>query len=646
MLETGIYFVQYLIAFAIVNMLLPRILFGHSDRTGLSRFFAGFILMTLVVILMGYVLVLLKLFETITILVVFLLVALGRTFFIKSKKSRKTLFKEITLWIYDYSDGIINLPKLLKKRLSDRKKKIRESMVSLDKTSILNLIVVSSLFLYSLYLRLADAFLHAAPAMSDSYVTLAWIKYIGKNALFHDGIYPQGFHIYQAVLHNFAGTDALYILKFTGPINGALIALGIYFAVSSFLKSKPAGIIAASVYGLFGIFLAAGWERQAATNSQEFAFVFIMPCLYFFYKYYMEKDKQDLLVAGAALTVIGLIHTLAFVYAALGIAILFVFFLFSHRGEMKRRQILGVIGVSLLSSVISLIPFGIGLLLGKRFHGSSVEFALGQSTYITYPILGFMDCAVLAGLALLALSILFSIRKPFVSARVFLLLFGTAAFCLYYFGGVLTNSVLVASRSNDVYALAAPMVIGGGFYCLVLAFTRWKHSEFIISLLCLALVAGAAVVWKPVPIVPYKMEYDSCVEQYLRISKNFRATEWLIVSQEEGYALVLGKGWHLMVQDFLKDYDPAAGTLKINTPHVLIYIEKNIYPTYMRMSSLATIYQRRLEESTDMQQWMATYIKTNGKQEIYFEDDNIVIYHIYEASAQSALTDKVLGPGS
>ena len=303
-----------------------------------------------------------------------------------------------------------------------------------------------------------------------------------------------------------------------------------------------------------------------------------------------------------------------------------------------------MIGSSLLALIISLIPFGIGLLLGKGFHGSSVDFALEQSSNVTFPVLLLSDYVVLACLALLALSILFSLRKPYVSARIFILLFGTATFCLFYFGGVLTDSVLLASRSKDVYALVSPIIIGTGFYCLVLPFTKWKHSEFVISILCAGLIAGAVVEVKPVPIIPYKMEYNSCVEQYIRISKNFHATEWLIVSQEEGYALVLGKGFHMMVQDFLKNYNPAAGPLIINSPNVFIYIEKNIYPSYKNMSTLAAIYERRKTESIEMQQWMATYIKTNGKQEIFFEDSNIIIYHLFQASAQSEISDKVLGP--
>jgi len=654
MFDKGLYFGQYIIAFVIVNMVLPRLIFARSNRTVLSNFFAYFIQMVLLVIVVGYILVILKIFEMVTILCVLLFFIFGRTFANKSKRNHKEMSKEISLWLYDYADGIINLPKLIKRRFSEWTAAVRKSIAELNKTSIVMITASFALFAYSGFLRLYDAFANAAPAMSDSYVTLAWIKYIETNALFHDGIYPQGFHIYQAFLQKFAGLDPLFILKFTGPINGLLIVIGIYFSVSSFLKSKQAGLVAASVYGIFGTFLTESWERQAATNSQEFAFVFILPCLYFFYRYFTEKDKQDLYIGGAALAVIGLVHSLVLAFTLFGgVVLLFAIFV-SENKSFKKQPVWNTIGVVALASVFSALPFGIGYLLGHEFHSSSVDFAVSQSTSVDFPVLILSDYVVIACLFLLVLSVIGNRKKPFVSARVFLLLFGTATFCLYYFVGALTDSVLISSRSNELYSLVSPVIIGAGFYCIIRVFARFKHNEFVFSILCTGLILGACIQASPGPVIPYKMEYNSSVEQYLRISKNYRATEWLIVSQEEGYALVLGKGWHLMTQDFLKGYKPENGELigndsdstKINVPDVFLYIEKNIYPTYKNMDVLKVRYERRVRESAEMKQWIAKYNEINGNQEVYFEDENIIIYHMHQAPAQSEITDRVLGPAN
>ncbi|MBW9234207.1 hypothetical protein JQK62_18440, partial [Leptospira santarosai] len=53
-------------------------------------------------------------------------------------------------------------------------------------------------------------------------------------------------------------------------------------------------------------------ERQAATNSQEFAFVFIFPALYFLIKYVCDKQKEDLKIGLICTAIIGLVHSLVF----------------------------------------------------------------------------------------------------------------------------------------------------------------------------------------------------------------------------------------------------------------------------------------------------------------------------------------------
>ncbi|MHB1485139.1 MAG: hypothetical protein ACYCYI_10800 [Saccharofermentanales bacterium] len=636
MLDKGIYFGQYMIAFAAVNIILPRLLFARPNRTALSNFFSYFAQMVLFVIVLGYILVILKIFEIIAILCALLFFILGRTFIRKSQNNRRKISKEISFWVYDYADGIIVLPKLIKKLFSEWTASTKVKITAMNKTDIISISIVAAVLAYSGFLRIYDAFVNAAPTMSDAYVTLAWIKYIGKSTLFHDGIYPQGFHIYQAMLVKFAGLDPLFILKFTGPVNGLLIVLGIYFAVSGFLKNKQAGVIAAAAYGIFGFYLTGGWERQASTNAQEFAFIFVLPCLYFFYRYLAENNKQDLFTGGAALSVIGLVHSLVFAFTLFGgIILLFTIFI-SERKSFTKLPVLHTIGAVSISTAAAVLPFGIGLVLGYKFHSTSLDFATSQSVEVGYPKLLLSDYVVVVCLSLLILSIIGSIKKPSFSVRIFLFLFGAATLCLYYFGGPLSGSVLISSRSTELYSLISPVIIGAGFSCVMLPLIKFKYSESVFTVICAGLLTAAVILAKPVPIIPYKMEYNSGVEQYLRISKNFRATEWLIISQEEGYAMVLGKGWHLMTQDFLAAYDPKNGDLignrndetEINVPDVFIYIEKNVYPTYKNMSSLEKQYNRRIKESAMMQEWMLEYCEINGKQDVYFEDENIIIYHL------------------
>ena len=91
-----------------------------------------------------------------------------------------------------------------------------------------------------------------------------------------------------------------------------------------------------------------------------------------------------------------------------------------------------------------------------------------------------------------------------------------------------------------------------------------------------------------------------------------------MVSQEEGYATCLGKGWHLMAKDFLETVDPKNPFSEnaIESPYLFIYIEEEPYETYKEMDILQEAYQRRLKESALLKQWVKEYQQVNGDAEI------------------------------
>ncbi len=142
---------------------------------------------------------------------------------------------------------------------------------------------------------------------------------------------------------------------------------------------------------------------------------------------------------------------------------------------------------------------------------------------------------------------------------------------------------------------------------------------------------------KPIIPKPYKMEHESGVAQYLRISKEFTPTTWLIVSQEEGYAIVLGKGWHLMLQDFLTWYDPSTPKLFrkdgdpeefLDNEDIFIYEEKELFRA--EFESLQEIYERRESEYLKLKDWLYEYQKYHDNISVYYEDDVLRIWHIHQ----------------
>jgi hypothetical protein len=645
------YFFVYLVAGLLVYVLIPRLIFVQAGESGADNFFANYTRMTLLVVLLGYFLVLTKLYEFLSVTLLFIFFILRKYYLKKSKTNRLKTFKEIQLWVFDFLEGMVNLPNLLKERI---KKKTHEFQTKpTDKKAAAFTIVLFSLSAtgYALYLRIFDSFVNAAPAMSDAYVTLAWMKYINNRILFYDGIYPQGYYIYQAVLQKFSSIDPLYVLKFTGPISAVLIAGGLYFSVSHFLKCKYSGLVAALSYGLFGMFFTGSWERQAATNSQEFAFLFIMPCLFYFYRYAKERNRTDLWIAFSGLTVIGLVHSLAFVYAVMGMIVLAISFLLNDFRSLKASS-RDVFLSGVASLTVSLVPIAIGLVLGKSFHSASADFFVATESQATVPHLMISDYLSLAGMTIGLIGFLFIRKSKQATALLFLSLFGIASFALYYWGGAVTGSLVIAARARELFSIISPVMVGLVFYLIFQWIQKVDQKERIRMFSVIALTLMMVGWTKPDPIIPYKMERNSNVIQYMRISREYRPTEWMIVSQEEGYAMAYGKGWHLMVGDFMSEYTSSdeiyvgSQTLGERTriPHVFVFLEKELYETYETMKELEEIRQRREQEILELEMWISSYKMLNDNITLYYQDEHLMIYHIYQEEAYEDISSKVLGP--
>jgi len=656
-LTTLFYFFMYLFAVVLVYVLTPVFIFEKSNESFSDVIFSNYIRMTLLVIAVGYILTITKLFEFISIIIVFLFFILRKYFFKKSKIMRIKTSKEIQLWTFDFLEGIVNLPRLFVENVKAKYKELRDREQPSKLATIVTTLVAITVIAGVIWIRIYDSFVHAAPAMSDAYVTLAWMKYINDGNLFHDGIYPQGYYIYQAVAQKFSGIDHIYVLKFTGPLSSALIAASIYFAVTGFLKNRYAGIAAAAGYGVFGFLYTGSWERQAATNSQEFAFLFIFPCLYYLYRYIKQKNKQDLWIAFSALCVIGLLHSFAFAYAALGIAMLGISTLLTDFKGFK-FAVIPIFVSGVLAVVTAFVPIAIGLLKGKSFHSASADFFVASGFEASYPNLITTDYIAVAGIAICILLFLVNIKKENSTAFLFFGLFGASTGALYYYGGVLTSSLLISARSRELFSLISPIMTAICIYGILMLFKKIDKRKLISSFAIAILLISLLYLHKPEPIIPYKMEYDSPVEQYLAISRKFRPTEWLIVSNEEGYAMAYGKGWHLMVKDLLEGFKFSKPSLDedgiliggideditINVPHVFIFFEKKTHETYSIMKELEDIYARRQNERILLRNWIDNYKQNYDTISLFYEDDVLEVYYIYQPEVYEQINEKVLGP--
>ncbi|TYP70094.1 hypothetical protein [Paenibacillus methanolicus] len=509
------------------------------------------------------------------------------------------------------------------------------------------------------YIRFYDAVTYAAPALSDGAVTLAWMKYINARVLFHDGLYPQGFHITLSLLSKFAAIDPLYVLKYTGPLCGVLTAAGFYFVLSRLTGSAFAGIAGAAVCSFGGPFLFGGdWERQAATNSQEFAFVFVFPSLYFLLRYLKTGARPALRTALAGLAAAGFAHTLAFAYAGMGVGVCLIAAMLMK--ETRRWRTIAIAALAAAATAVATYaPIQIGLWLGVPMNTSAAEF-LTSTTVAAIPALTGADKLGLAALAIMAGSLLIGWRRRERRlAEWFALGIGTASFLLYYIAPYLTGSVVLASRTQALWALGICFSAGFAWWSAWRTLGAWRlrpAAEAAAAAVCLLVVAGTLRLG---PIVTYKMDWESMFRQYLRIAGEEPLHTWTMFSQEEGYSLAYGIGWHQYVRTLVDEYDPALPPLtrygqNVPDPNltstVFIVEEKQVFRVPDNLIIYAKLaeerYAKHEEEQRLLADWLRVYSAHHGAPAVFYEDAFIRIRYIERPEAKDKNYRRLWGSAS
>jgi len=616
------------ISFAILFFIMATIMFKEHGEAG-ERFFSRYIKMVFLIIVIGYVFVLIKLYEVITL---FVFITISTMFWRMPAGNRVQSLKEnyskLTMLFYETLDGKFSPLNWANNIVKNKLKTCWKIILAVLKSpsNYLLFAVISG----AAYLRFYDPISHAAPGLSDASVAIAWMKYISERILFHDGIYPQGLHIYDATLRKFAGIDAIYVVKYIGPLNGVLTTIALYFFVQQLTRRKSAGIISAFVFGVLGPFLYLGWERQAATNSQEFALIFVFLAWHFTIRYFNTREKYYLWTTGIALAVMGLVHSLVWAFACFGVVLIALsYFIF---GPLKNfRAILSVALASITSGVISGIPLIIGLLMGKGYHSSSLNY-LTSVMASNIQKLTYLDYAAAVGIVLMTLLLILSRwMKQRPEPLLFAILISIISFLSYIYLGWLTGNTLLIGRIGLLWSVVACLALGIGWHGFITIFIRIKPLEVF---LCLALLIGVTYYYQPMPSAPYKMVHDSMVNQYLRIATEFSPTTWTMVSNEEGYALSLGKGWHMHLWELVDDYIPKAEKIvrKDNPNQVLesedifILIEKVVFEPPLEI--VKPIVDKRKEYYLLMEQWVDDYSSLHNNIEVFYEDEEIKVYHI------------------
>lgn len=595
-LDQFMHIFHYITSLLIILVLLPRLIFLNKYNDGVERIAAEMIKMSFILIILGYLLVIFKLFEVLSI--VFLLFLIGKKIYSIQRKrgSLEESLTHIEALMYDYFEGKYKLRQVISSylfdRYSDLNTMIKESVS--PPLRLVGTIMMLSIILFASSIRFYDLFIHTAPSYGNRYTTLKWIKDIRGNQFLSDGVFPQGFHIFWATIQEFTRIDALYLFNYMGPFIHILIMLSIYFVLSRLLHNRYAGVAGMMVYALLGEYIdPLYWEWQVEADAGTFAYIFIVPTLYFLITYLRGMNPDAFQAFFAGMSVIAFTHPIIFIQLSIGIGII-SFTLYLTKRKIRHASVPKVFLAWSMALGLSLIPILIGVLVGKGVHPAFYQ--LFQSDFENR----FMLTATPS-----VLPIVLSVLAGFVWIAI---------------------SQIVA-RNREM--LEASLL--GGLFIFCLSVTTLQ------------------------PIQPLKIDWDASVTSYLSIAKEYPPRAWMIVSKESFTPIVQGKGYHMNISYLVLHYNPTKPSLtRIDSekpdmnvaPHVFIYYEKEIREEsdYKKINShFSRLYTRWKGDMQLLDEWIKMYAESKHQLDIYYEDKNLVIYHLEREEDRDQINRNIWG---
>lgn len=665
--STIVMFLKVNIYFLMMYIFIPWRLgrFEAESKGLLDKFFISLIRSTFLINLIVHLLILLKLYDTIS-----LFVTLCITLVLVLRISSKSWYDIIdNLNILDATESgtllLVNLIERIKKSLKNTCQTLSVLCWNIITKPIAGLLPVIVL-LYAYLIRFKNVGEHYAYVHIDMYTHLTFIKNISLNNLYNDGIYPRGFHAIISALHQLTFLDSYWIVRFIGPLGGLLLVLSVYYFAVRMTGNRASGLIALVIYGLVNHpDFPSVMFRQTAALSQEFGEIFVLPGLYMLWLYIKSGKKSFLILYCQAVAITLFIHTYSSLYLLLWSAILVgVSLIFRY---LKISSIFVIIRYGFIYSVVGTFPILLGVILGKEFHASSIEMiqqdwslhSNANYTQLFKSIIAsgnrFLD---LSSVLLILLVLSFFYIKDHLWRIQTLTIAGiaTTMFLLYSAQELGLPQFTQKTRTGNYYAPILTVLyvfayatierIIGRLQLVSSALSRKIISGVICVTICLAII----FTYPNTELYHGTEEYDAAAQNYLVIKRNFTYSDWTIVGPNEQFAQALNVGWHFDLLRFLQKFtleealDPNF-KLPIPTSHIFIYTEK-IPLGYQREVNIADAAldlepegpdpfmqyfknkdQRAILEAKAIH-WAEAFMSSHENVDIFYEDSQLRIYHI------------------
>ena len=372
MVNSVLYFIQFAFFFLLYLVFIPAKLMGrplwgeNAGENALKALIASYV----VVISCVYLLGLLHIYNTVTLVIALLTVALVYLKLVKHVSYRDAAQSALR-WLALVGSGQYKLGLLAKqavrRRMQSCKAALQDKKWRLSPTQaaacLVALVALGGLIWYKWPL----VFDNYAYLTSDMYVHHEWVNWMEQGDIFYNGVYPFGLHNMLSAFHKLTGLHLNVIFRYWGAVNCLLLAVMLWFFARRVFRSRMAAALAVVIYCVSDF---TGYDfgyRAIYTLPQELGMLFLFPCVYFLGKFLQDKKREDGLyfVFSASLTLS--MHFYTVIMAVLLCACCCVAFI---RTVLKPDMIKRLALCVALIAALSILPLILGLASGKQWQGS------------------------------------------------------------------------------------------------------------------------------------------------------------------------------------------------------------------------------------------------------------------------------------
>lgn len=455
---------------------------------------------------------------------------------------------------------------------------------------------------------------YAAP---DVEVHLNWIQSLVGGKLFPAGVYPFGMHCVGAAISLAFGVSAVTVARMLGVVTSFYIMLLCYLFVKQLCRLRYAPMVGFMIYTIANLTVDSTYMRYSAMISQEYAMLFLVPVMFFLYRYLNGKKMQDLVLFGLAFASTLAVHfyitaIACFFFLAIGVVYLY--------RMIKRKLLVPLILCGIVSIFAALLPLAVGLCMGYPLEQS---FTYGASVILNDPQMYGDNSenekqaetekkkdppkidAINVGkqleryllkdaryLWIFAIPLLLVLLEWFIRlccrrmtdrileylSQMIFFLFLLVELLL----GAFDYPVLIEPKRMGIFVsymlplfMAIPFEM---FYTLVQSKRCGKVICNTAALGCLGITCFSICLqgnWKELPTV-YYFQTTGAMASTCDIIRDYEKYSWTIVSPVNETSLVYNSGYHYEMIDFIKclEHYREGMELYIPTKYVFFYVEK------------------------------------------------------------------------